>query len=94
MDVTGTLTGGSLTLAVTTLALAGYRAGWLRSPPAGRGVRLADLYLRLGHGAGHAWHPTARERGRGGASGGVGCAGRGGGLSARCSAGACESGSR
>ncbi len=32
MDVTGTLTGGSLTLAVTTLALAGYRAGWLRSP--------------------------------------------------------------
>ncbi len=32
MDVTGTLTGGSLTLAVTILALAGYRSGWLRSP--------------------------------------------------------------
>lgn len=32
MDVIGTLTGGSLTLVVTTLVLAGYRTGCLRSP--------------------------------------------------------------
>jgi hypothetical protein len=32
MDVTGTLTGGSVTLVVTVLALAGYRTGRLRSP--------------------------------------------------------------